>query len=228
MSAPARRWQWVGLLLLGTVAWCTGCNLLALPYFLLDTDANHPAKCKLASEDHEKEVRIVILTFAGLETRPEFLRVDRELSSALAKQLKESFTANKEKVVIASTVQIEKYKDEHPNWHAMDLEEIGKHFRADYVIDLEIDSLTLYEPGSRNTLYRGHAEISISVVDVHKPGEEPIYKEEYSCEYPKTRGPIPAGDTNPQQFRQQFLGHVAKQLSWRFTAHPTEDDFSCD
>ena len=45
---------------------------------------------------------------------------------------------------------------------------------GDYVIDLEINAVTLYEQGSANTLFRGHAEISIDVVDVHKPAEGPL------------------------------------------------------
>lgn len=228
MATRARRGRWSGLLLLGVATFCTGCNLLSIPYFLMYADAKHPAKCKLASDDKDKEIRVVILTYAGLETRPEFLRADRELTSALAKQLGEGFQANKEKVTVVPPVQVERYKDGHPNWHAMDLVEIGDYFKADYVIDLEIDTLTLYEEGSRNTLYRGRAAISIAVMDVHKPGDEPMYKEEYTCEYPTTRGPIPVGDSTASQFRQLFLSYVAKQLSWRFTGHPTADDFRLD
>jgi hypothetical protein len=226
MAAPLRRWYTGGLLLVAALG--AGCNLLSIPYFLLYADAKHPAKCKLAANDKDKQVRVVILTYGGLETRPEFLRVDRELASYLVKHLQEGFKNNKENVTLVATTLVEKYKDEHPNWHALDLDEIGTHFRADYVVDLEINDITLYEPGSRNTLYRGRTAISVAVVDVSKPGEEPIYREEYTCEYPLTRGPIPVDDSNPQQFRQLFLNHVAKQLSWRFTAHPTADDFSCE
>ena len=30
---------------------------------------------------------------------------------------------------------------------------------------------------------------------------------------------------NVPQFRQRFLGVIARELSWRFTAHLVEDDF---
>jgi hypothetical protein len=227
MTALRQRWRLIGLILTAVV--CSGCNMLALPFFLMTgMNPKHDPQCKLASEDKEKEVKVVILAYTGLETRPEFLRVDRELASLLARQLQQGFKENKEKVLIASITQIEKYKDEHPNWKAMDLEEIGTHFGADYVIDLGIESLSLYETGSGNQLYRGRATISIAVVDVHKPDEDPIYREEYTCEYPKTRGPIPVSEGNPLQFRQAFLQHVAKQLSWRFTAHPVDEDITCD
>jgi hypothetical protein len=227
MAALRQRWRLVGLIL--TAVACSGCNMLALPFFLMTgMNPKHDPQCKLASEDKDKEVKVVILAYTGLETRPEFLRVDRELASMLARQLQQGFKENKEKVLLASITKVEKYKDEHPNWKAMDLEEIGTHFGADYVIDLGIESLSLYEPGSGNQLYRGRATISIAVVDVHKPDEDPIYREAYTCEYPKTRGPIPVSEGNPLQFRQAFLKHVAKQLSWRFTAHPVDEDITCD
>jgi hypothetical protein len=79
-----------------------------------------------------------------------------------------------------------------------------------------------------NTLFRGRAEISIDVVDVHKHSEGPIYREEYTVEYPRTKGPIPADGKSPVQFRQAFLAVVARELSWRFTSHLVDDDMKCD
>ncbi|HLN31464.1 MAG TPA: hypothetical protein VK395_27230 [Gemmataceae bacterium] len=217
------------VLLLIAAALGTGCNILALPFFLLPgMDPKYDAPCKLASDDKDKEVNVVILASTELETRPEFLKVDRELSLLLCSQLEAGFKKNKEKVKLVKISKIEKYKDDHPNWHAMDAQEIGKYFRADYVINLEVNSLTLYEPGSVNTLFRGRADITIDVVDVHKPSEGPIYKDEYTVEYPKTKGPISADSSNVNQFRQLFLKRVAKELSWRFTSHLVEDDHACD
>lgn len=225
MATRQERCCLVGLLLAAFL--CMGCSLLSVPVFLLSgMNPKHEAKYKLASKDKDKEVKLVILAFGSLETRPEFLRADRELSSLLSRELQKQFKENKEKVTIVPTSQVEKYKDEHPNWHALNPVEIGEHFKADYVIDLGVESLSLYEPGSGNQLFRGRAEIAITVVDAKEPGADPVYREQYICEYPKTRGPIPASDgSNPQQFRLAFLQHVAKQLSWRFTAHPTSDDY---
>jgi hypothetical protein len=208
---------------------CSGCNIMALPFFLIPgMDPKHDAKCKLASDDKDKEVKVVLLASAGLEIRPEFLRVDRELSHLIAAQLREAFKKNEEKVTVVPISKVEKYKDEHPNWHSLEPEEIGKYFNADYVIDIEIDSLSLYEPGSSNTLYRGRAAISIAVINTHQSVDGPIYKEEYTCEYPRARGPIPTNDGNAVQFRQAFLNVVAREIAWRFTSHPVEDDFKCD
>jgi hypothetical protein len=212
--------------LLLVVVTAAGCNIMALPFFLLPgMDPKHEAKCKLVPHDKDRGARVVILTSCGMETRPEFLRVDRELGRLLYMQLEDGLKKNQERVVVVPIGQVEKYKDDHPNWHSLSPEEVGKHFSADYVISLEINSVSLYEPGSINTLFRGHAEISLDVLDVLKPANGPIYREEYTINYPRARGPIPASEGNIQQFRQRFLSVVARELSWRFTAHLVEDDF---
>jgi hypothetical protein len=203
-----------------------GCNLMALPFFLLPgMEPKHEARCKLVPHDENKEARVLILSSSGLQTRPEFLRLDRELGRLLYMQLGEGFKRNKEKVRLVAMSQVEKYKDDHPNWQSLSPEEIGKAFHVDYVVDLEVNAITLYEPGSANTLFRGHAEISLNVVDVQKPSEGPIYREEYTIDYPRARGPLPASEGTLSQFRQRFLSTVARELSWRFTAHLVEDDF---
>jgi hypothetical protein len=224
MAAWKQRGYLAGLFL--AAAACIGCNVMALPFFLLPgTDPKHEPRCKLVPYDEHKDARAVILSSCGLETRPEFLRLDRELSRLLYRQMEDGFKQNKDRATVAAISQVEKYKDDHPNWHSLSPEEVGKHFSADYVIELEINSVSLYEQGSANTLFRGHAEISIDVVDVHKPAEGPIYREEYSIDYPRARGPIPASEASVSQFRQRFLAQIARELSWRFTAHLVEDDF---
>jgi hypothetical protein len=227
MAPVWRGWLWAGLMVSAGLG--TGCNVMSLPFFLIPgLEPTHEPKCRLASDDKKKEVKVLILASSGLDTRAEFVRVDRELSRLLALQLDEAFKKNKEKVSVVPFSQVEKYKDEHPNWRALDSEEIAMHFEADKVVNLEVNKVTLYEAGSANTLFRGHAEISIDVIDASKSAAGPIYSEEYTCEYPRVRGPIPVGDSNSAQFRQRFLSVVARELSWRFTSHLVEDDHQCD
>jgi hypothetical protein len=229
MVSSLRLWVPSGLFLLASLA--MGCNMMAMPFFLIPgMEPKYEAKCKLASSDKEKTVTAVILASSGLETRPEFIRVDRELSRLLSQKLQEAFKRNKENVVLVPISKVERYKDEHPNWHSMAPEDIGKYFNAEYVIDLEIESISLYEPGNGNTLFRGRARISVDVVEVKKATEGPIYKEEYSIEYPKAwpQSANFSDDSNAAQFRLAFLTKIAQELSWRFTAHLVDDDMQIE
>ena len=87
---------------------CTGCNLMALPFFLIPgMEPTHEAKCKLQPHENEKEAKVVILSSCGLETRPEFLRIDRELGRLLYMQMEEGFKKNKEKVTVVPVSQVQ-------------------------------------------------------------------------------------------------------------------------
>jgi hypothetical protein len=230
MTQACRHWRFLGLgMLVAGMLFSIGCNPQAISYLLYCAqDSKFEAKCKLGSEDKKKPSRVVILASMPLETRPDLLGSDRELTTLLSQAVQESCKENKEFILLASTSKVQHFKEQHPNWQSMGLKEIGNTLEADFVVDLEINKLTLYEPGSQNTLFRGKAEISITCVDVHKFGEDPMFHEEYVREYPLSRGPVPVTDIPLAKFRHDFLARMANEISWFFAAHPTEDNYSCD
>jgi hypothetical protein len=214
---------WCLLALAGVVVFSGGCNLGALTYFL-SPESLEPAILKqLASTDPKKDTRVVILTYTGLETRAEFIQADRQLTELLARQMTEMSKGNDEKLTVIPPRKVEAYKNSHPNWREDELEKIGKDLDADYVIYLEINSLSLYERRSTD-LFRGRASISINLVDVRHP-EDHIPPEQFSCVYPSgARGPVPVGfDVQPMQFRQDFLSNVAQRLARYFVRYPKRD-----
>jgi hypothetical protein len=223
MTAASRRWRWVGLIVLLFVT-TAGCNPFLLPAFMM----NDTVKPEHQIAKDNKEAKVLILTYGALETRNDLIGADRELTTLLAQRLAEGCKQNNERVSVVSNSKLQHFKDEHPNWKSLNVEEIGKYFEADYVIDLEIEQLTLYAPGSYNQFFQGQAQITVSLIDLSKPGEEPAMRKEYDCEYPRSRGLVPVSDTNPQKFRMDFLTRVATDISWFFTAHPVEDHYPCD
>jgi hypothetical protein len=226
MKAPLR----LGLLLVGLcglLLTASGCNMIGTAMYVFSGEDKKPAECKrLAFDDKKKLAHVVILPSMALETRPEFLRVDRELHAHLHSELQKGFNHNEEQVSLLQPRTIEKFKDENPSWQTLSDEEIAKKFRnADYVVRIDIDNISLYEPGSSRQLYRGKLEGRVSVFDAHKPDEYPIRKD-FSITYPgESKASVPVGENNPQQFRSMFLAHAARRLSWFFTAHAVEDDF---
>jgi hypothetical protein len=222
MARFARTGFLTGLVALATL--CAGCNIMALPFFLIPgMEPMHEPMCKLAPGKKDDHVKVVILASTGLENRSELVRADRELSSLLVRQLQEAFKKNKEDVSVVSATKVEKYKDDHPDWQSESPAAIGKHFHADYVVELDIESLTLYKEGSARTIFQGHAKIAVSVIDVHKPGDDPIFKHPYRCEFPKDR-PIFSMDSDAEQFRYEFMRTIAREICWYFAKHPMEDD----
>jgi hypothetical protein len=208
-----------------------GCNVLSLPFFLFGPEPKVPPEMgPLTSGNKDRKVRVVILTLnQGLETRPELSGFDRELTNKLTKYMLEGFKANDEKVAVVPPSKVDQYKADTPNWRSLDFkDDIGKHFDADYVIVLEIHAISLYQSGSGNTLFRGKANIGVSLINAFDPDGVPE-KKEFVKEFPsENKGEIAVGDMTVTQFKQQFIDYVAKNLSWYFTPHPTSDRYSCE
>lgn len=208
----------------GVLGTCAGCDLASLVYFLAP-DATRPAEMKqLAAEEDKKKSppKVIILTYMALETRREFIYADRQLAEQLSRNLTELADRNKEKIDIVPVRKVEDFKNMNPKWREMELSQIGREFKADHVIYLEINSLTMYEPGSANQLYRGRAQITVSLIDVSKPDESPLQKV-YAATFPgEARGPMPA-DMHPTQFRAMFVEYLARKLSWYFSRVPHRD-----
>jgi hypothetical protein len=225
MAAFLRRWRLAGLVTFAVVT--CGCNLISLPYFLLfGTDNRNPPECRVFDAPKE-EIKVAILTSLGPETRAEFLRFDRDLAEQLAQYLRLQYKEAKAKVVLVPPNEVENYKDSHPNWQ-LDLAACGNHLHADYLVTLELDKLSLYLANSSSQWFQGQAMVSVKVMDVKKIDEGPIYRHEFSYQYP-TRGPqLVMDNPNPLQFRADFLGYLVRELSRCFASYTPEQKYACE
>ncbi len=231
MSTFRRRF----LLFLGLIALGGGCNPLMIPFFLT---ANKEPKekaefLKLTSPDKKSDVKVAILTYMSLETRPEFLHADQDLARSLAVSLHKLAEFNEEKVTVINPLKVEEYKRKHPDWESshLDLEQVGKELHADYVIYLEIGELSMYQPGTLGTFYRGQANITVNLVDVKKPDDFTLGTKEIQYSYPsESQGGNMAvdSDTPPQVFKEKFLAALGRRLSWLFAERPTNDNYMAE
>ena len=73
----------------------------------------------------------------------------------------------------------------------------GKALGVDYVLEIHLDKMRLYQPGSLNQLYEGRGEVSVFMYDVDEGVAEPK-SYTYAFSYPKTgcrdATSIPLGD----------------------------------
>jgi len=205
-----------------------GCNPFNLAYFLTGgPESKVDPDFRLATKEHE--VTVLILAYSTADVQTDQVGVDRQLGVMVARQLQDRCQANREKVKIVPIHQVEKFKADHPGWKSMGAVELGKHFDADFVVDLELVRLGLYESGSHRSLYRGSSKIDVAVLDVRKPLDGPVLKKSISVEYPKSRGPIPvADDNNTDKFRDLFVNRIATEICWLFTTHPFSEECQCD
>jgi hypothetical protein len=222
MASWTRR-GWLALVA-GAAGVFAGCDLGSLVYFMRPEPRLDARMKSLPGDDEKKVPKVAILTWSAMETRAEFIHADRQISELLARNIEALAKASGEHVSFVPQRKVEDFKSSTPSWRSMDMAEVGRRFGADYVICLELNSLSMYEPGGLNQLYRGRASLNVSLTDVKRPDDSPL-QQTFGCVYPSdARGPISADlDTSPMQFRQMFLNHVAKQLSWYFTRHPRRE-----
>jgi hypothetical protein len=222
MVALSSRLRLLGLIVTAILVG-TGCNPFLLPYLLGGDSSQKAIMQNLAQKD--RPVKVVVLAYAAsANNNAETVGVDRELSSRLARHILENCKTNREQIDIIPPRLVEKFKEDHSDWHTLDLHVIGDYFKAEYVIYLEIGSFSLYE-GDR-LMYRGRADIHFQLHDMSQPDEEP-QKDDYTVEYPKGF-PKPVEDTNLQAFRNDFLDYTARHLAWYFTAHSQTTEYGME
>jgi hypothetical protein len=207
------------------LAVCTGCSP-QLFYFLLPENRVPAEVKKLASDDPYKEVKVVILInspqFGGSSEGPQSYQ---QLAMFVAKALRDGCGANGERVTIVSPHKVDEWKDSHPNWGEADKAAVGRYFKADYVLYLEVNELSLYDKADLGQIYNGKVVINVSTTDVNHP-DDPIDNRTFADQYPNPARPIPVDEgTPPVKFRAMFFGHIAKKLSWYWTAHLPRDGY---
>jgi hypothetical protein len=179
------------------------------------------------AEKKKSEIKIVILPEKGGRLGPDRFGCERELAKMYEAKLTGYFAANKEKVKIVTNKEVEEYKRHHSEWKTQ-VAEVGKHFGADYVFNLELDSLSLKDPHSHGVLH-ARCDVSLTIIDVAKAGDDPVRRWDLPLEFPKDgKMQIADMDSNEDGFKNKFFERVAGKLCHLVTAFPTEEHIDID
>jgi hypothetical protein len=208
-----------------------GCNPVLLLGYLIDNDdpkakAEYPLK---PQPKHEKEeVKVVVLTSCAPGISSEMIGIDKLLSTEIIPLLETRCTENKEKVKVLKSAPLDKYKRENPDWRSKQPVEFGEYFKADYVIDIEVRDISLYEPGTHRELMQGRATVQVTAYDMSKPLKEPSFAPpEMNFEFPKGH-PVLVLDEPVTTFRQRFIKRIANDVVLPFTAHTSNQRIMVD
>src|SRR5947209_19351504 len=115
--------KWAVWLTLGAVL-ATGCSPLTGLAFLFNKDTPMPAEYPLrpaAGVKSEKDKELIVLILAGpwQGQAYEFAGADRDLVLQMGKCMTELAKADKQKLAIVPTAQVERFKMTNPTWKAM-------------------------------------------------------------------------------------------------------------
>ena len=214
------RWSLLGLAFLS--AFSIGCSPATIAMALMPwTSNNVDPEYKLFAKD--KEITLVMLVnFAQPPFDPDHVAIQSEFPNHLAQFFRKRCQENKHKIKIVAQTEVRSKQEDLQARGTYTPIEVGKHFKADYVLELNIQSCSLYEKNHYPKAYRGTAEIAIDLYKIGATDEDEFHKD-MRFEFPGLRGPIDAGTMNAAAFRRLFLNKVARDVSKLFIAFPNEE-----
>jgi hypothetical protein len=190
----------------------SGCNPLSLIYFLFLLP---PPKVEAAYSGLEKQ-KVVVLTHVGRSVQFDFTGLDNDLVKGVVRELRE----NVHGIKLVELNEVRQWRDEHTDY---ELTDVGRQFKANRVLYIEIEKFTLYEEQS-SQLFRGAAKIRIQVADMQKDGEI-VFDQHLEPLFPGVR-PIPASDMSVDKFRSLFVKFLTRQVAHHFFEYRPDEDFT--
>lgn len=214
---------WAGLVVVASI----GCNPLNTIAFMFAKDEKVPARYPLAfAKDGPKkdkdEVQVLLLPHVAPGSSPTFFNTERELAAELARVLPEMAKENKNKVKlkIVSPAQVDKFKAANSNWRKMTAGEVGHKLGADFVLEIELSRLRLYQPDTgMERIYEGRAEVTVNIYEIDADGGK--FKDSYpiSFAHPRDRMIRSASMMSESEFKKQYIENLAVEIAHRHVDH---------
>lgn len=192
----------------------SGCALLPTVAWMVTDGNDVPAEYTLNGGLEGK--RVVVVCFATGPSTFQHVHTPPKLAEAVGKLLKQ----NVHKIVIVDPREVADWTDNNQN---QDYAEIGRFFKADVVVGIDLDDFRLQDG---QTLYHGKAVITLRVHDLKNAdsGEAAWNKSIPQAEYPAF-GPV-AATGNLAQFRREFIRVLADQIARHFYDHDSSANFA--
>lgn len=203
------RRSWIGLLSVClAMLLFGGCQqFVILSYLIGGPPSIEPDFDKETGESIKgKDKTVAVVCFAPRELLAEFPGIDKELAAHVSYQLAEH------KIAIVKPDYVRAWVESHPKWELA--EEIGREFKADYVIEIEIATFSLFE-GTSTTLYRGRTEADISVTKMEEGSGDRIFSKELDFHYP-IRVPRHSSEQSLVAFKRDYISRLSEKIGWMF------------
>jgi hypothetical protein len=226
MSKSRYGWRWV-LVAIGGLAWISlGCSPQTLSALVMPfSDNNIQPEYKLFAKD--KEITLAVLVnFASPPIQPDIQAAPAELAEMLSVSFRKRCEENKHKIKIIPDAQIRSEEAAQRQVTGGDVSpvQLGKALKADYVLDLTINSFSLYAKEHYPPMYRGKADIAITLFKVDaKTGEHKVFFKDFTRQFPRDTGPIEAATGTAGAFRRAFLAKTANDVTKTFISFPPDE-----
>jgi len=210
------RWRGAMLaILVGLSGWLT-CGCYAGHFFAWLVAPRHPQQTVKAEYPLEAEC-LVIIPYAGTDilfndpTAP--VEVSRDFISAIIQNLGQRVKT------IVHPVQVARWQESNLEWPNMSLVDIGRTFKADTVLYVELEQYTMFEERSAN-LFRGRVRAHVRVVKTAAE-HNPVYETTVETLFPEDR-PVGVLETSERVIRAGTNATFARDVVRKFYDHKVE------
>ena len=114
-------------------------------------------------------------------------------------------------IKIVSSSEVEDWVDRN-GWDQIDYRQVGQGVKADRVVAIDLEGFRLHQDP---TLYKGQANIRLTVFDMQNPSNHVFRHELPDLSYPRT-GVVHASDVSESKFRRQFIKILSEQVARHF------------
>lgn len=191
---------------------CLGCVNLAANLLHAVHGNNRPAEFEGLQG---KRVAVVCSTDSGLGSDA--------TNSILTNNIQAALSMNVEDIKMVRSSEIDKWLDGH-GWDESDYVEIGKGVKADRLLAIEVLNMDLM---NGQTLYRGQADVTVTVYDISSGGKILYRKQIPEFAFPSTGGK-PVTETSENKFRSFFLDVLANKIAGLFYEVDATADVAID
>lgn len=195
----------------------SGCNYLVVFGYLIGGPPSVEPLFETETKESmsSKDVKVCVVCFAPNEIKYNFENIDNEVAQYVSHRL------HTHKIVVIQPDLVKGWLEENKDWDRP--EEIGNHFKTDYVISIDLNEFSLYEEGSAE-LYRGRAEAIVSVWKMDgEDHAERIFTKEKISKYPLHMA-VDSAEKSYQVFKGEYLSRLSEEIGRFFYEYETVDE----
>lgn len=148
---------------------------------------------------------------------------DSSVPRSLTNFIEANLNSNIDDIEVIRQAEVERWLDSHGRTEE-DYYAIGKGVEADKLLAVEVHNFSL---NNGATLYRGEADVMVTVYDIPSGGKKVFSREMLEFAYPEIGGRS-VTDTSLAKFRGQYLTILAKKVSGLFYPVDVTEGFAID
>jgi hypothetical protein len=211
-----RRHFGLGLVVFGIAASSgVGCSPASLGYLLRDSKQKPEYPLPPVKDKKEISVLVMVSKSSAMGADPMLATVDREIAGLMARTLTTDTKDDKHPIVCIDQSALEKWKSTaRGDWKTMSPSVIGKQLGADYVIDVNLTSMTIFQAELAREFCQGRATVDITVYDTTQPDKILSQYPHNSHQPERSVASMP-----PNHYRRWFTERLAQELAWRHIPH---------